>query len=72
MKWGIAILLILGLVAAASAALLMGTLKIGSSASDENQSESIEVAMAKLSMRAASVIFSTGTSTRFATCSGSY
>ncbi|MFC1792087.1 Flp pilus assembly protein CpaB, partial [Planctomycetota bacterium] len=56
MKWGIIILLILGVVAAACAALLMGTLKIGSSASAENQSESIEVAMAKVSLPAMTVM----------------
>ena len=56
MKWGIAILLILGVVAAACAALLMGTLSAGSSASDEKQSNSIEVAMAKVSLPAMTVI----------------
>ena len=56
MKWGIVILLILGAVAAASAAVLMGALSISSSGPDEKQSDSIEVAMAKVSLPAATVI----------------
>jgi len=43
MKWGIVILLILGLVAAASAALLMGALGVNSSASKAKEPEKIDV-----------------------------
>ena len=56
MKWGIVILLILGVVAAASAAVLMGVLSIGSSSSKDTQSADIEVAMAKVSLPAMTVI----------------
>jgi pilus assembly protein CpaB len=56
MKWSIVILLILGLVAAASAALLMTALSVDSSASEAKPPEMIEVAMAKEAMPAAMVI----------------
>jgi len=56
MKWGIVILLILGIVAAASAAVLMGVLNISSSGSADKQSTDIEVAMAKVSMPAMTVV----------------
>jgi pilus assembly protein CpaB len=56
MKWGIVILLILGLVAAACAALLMGTLNIKSPASGQKQPQKIEVAMARKSLNAGTVI----------------
>jgi pilus assembly protein CpaB len=52
MKIGIVILLILGLIAAACAALLMGTLKISTSASVGRQTKHVEVAMAKTSLNA--------------------
>jgi pilus assembly protein CpaB len=57
MKWGIIILLILGVIAAASAALLVGTLRTGSSdSSGKNASSNIEVATAKITMPAMTVI----------------
>jgi pilus assembly protein CpaB len=56
MKLGIVILLILGLVAAACAAVLMGTLNLNSSNSRQNTSENIEVAMAKVSLPAMTVL----------------
>jgi pilus assembly protein CpaB len=56
MKLGIVILLILGVVAAACAAVLMGALSVNPSGSDGNQSESIEVAMAKVSLPAMTVV----------------
>ena len=57
MKWGIIILLVLGVIAAASAALLVGSLRTGSSdPSDKNTSSCIEVATAKISMPAMTVI----------------
>jgi pilus assembly protein CpaB len=57
MKWGIIILLILGVVAAASAALLVGTLRTGSSdSSGQNASSNVEVATAKITMPAMTVI----------------
>jgi Flp pilus assembly protein CpaB len=55
MKIGIVILLILGLIAAACAALLMGTLRIKSSASGQKQAK-IEVAMAMKSLNAGTII----------------
>lgn len=54
MKWGIVILLILGAVAAACAAVLMGLLSIPSS--EASQSTDIEVAMAKVSLPAMTVV----------------
>lgn len=58
MKWGIAILLILGVVAAGSAAMLVGILGVKSSASSNNDSSpsNIEVAMAKVSMPSMTVV----------------
>lgn len=56
MKWGIVILLVLGIVAAACAALLMGALSVRSSASDQKESDMIEVAMAKASLPAMTVM----------------
>ena len=56
MKWGIIILIILGLVAAGSAALLMGALSVDTSASEEKPQESIEIALAKMPMPAGTVI----------------
>ena len=57
MKWGIIILVILGVVAATCAALLVGTLRTGSSdSSGKNSSSNIEVATAKTSMPAMTVI----------------
>jgi Flp pilus assembly protein CpaB len=56
MKWGIIILLILGLVAATCAALLMGTLSIKSPGSGQKQSQKIEVAMAGKSLNAGTII----------------
>lgn len=56
MKWGIVILLILGLVAAACAAVLMGTLNVRSSDSDKEQSNTVEVAMSKVSLPAMTVM----------------
>ena len=56
MKWGIVILLILGLVAAGSAALLMGTLSIKPYGSGEEEIEKIEVAMARKSLNAGVII----------------
>ena len=56
MKWGIVILLILGVVAAASAAVLMGVLNVSSSGAKDAQSTEIEVAMAKTSLPAMTVI----------------
>ena len=56
MKWGIVILLVLGVVAAACAAVLMGALNAGSSGSEDKQSADIEVAMAKASLPAMTVI----------------
>jgi pilus assembly protein CpaB len=59
MKWGIIGLVILGLVAAACAALLVGAVRTDSSASageNENSSPGIEVAMARISMPAMTVI----------------
>lgn len=54
MKFGIVILLILGLVAAACAAVLMGTLDIGTSKA--KQPQSLEVALARVSLPAITVI----------------
>jgi Flp pilus assembly protein CpaB len=54
MKFGVVILLILGLVAAACAAVLMGTLDIGTSRA--KQPQSLEVAMARVSLPAITVI----------------
>jgi len=56
MKWGIIVLVILGLAAAVSAAILMGALSTGSSVSGDTQPTDIEVAMAKVSLPAATVI----------------
>jgi Flp pilus assembly protein CpaB len=57
MKWGIIILVILGLAAAACAAILVSTLGAKSAASaDKNSSPGIEVAMAKTSLPAMTVI----------------
>ena len=57
MKWGIILLLILGVVAAACTAMLIGTLSINSSASAKKDSSSnIEVATAKISIPAMTVI----------------
>ena len=57
MKWGIIVLIILGVVAATCAALLVGTLRTGSSnSSGKNSSSEVEVAMAKISMPAMTVI----------------
>ena len=56
MKWGIVILLLLGIVAAACAAVLMGTLGINTSASEQKQPDKVEVAMAKVSLPAMTVI----------------
>lgn len=55
MKWGIIVLVILGLAAAACAAILVSTLTSGSSASADD-SLSVEVAMAKASLPAMTVI----------------
>lgn len=55
MKWGIVILLILGLVAAGSAALLMGALSIKQPDLDKKEPE-IEVAMARKPLNAGTVI----------------
>ena len=54
MKWGVVILLILGVLAAGSAALLMGTWRLGPSASA--QPVDIEVGLAKVSLPAGTVI----------------
>jgi len=56
MKFGIVILLILGLVAAGSAALLMGTLSLKPKGSGEKEVEKIEVAMARRPLNAGVVI----------------
>lgn len=57
MKWGIIVLIILGVVAATCTALLVGTLRTGSSdSSGKNSSSNIEVATAKISMPAMTVI----------------
>lgn len=56
MKWGIIVLVILGLAAAACAAVLMGALGAGSSGSKGTQSADTEVAMAKTSLPAMTVI----------------
>lgn len=55
MKWSIVILLILGVVAAACAAVLMGTIKLGSSASGK-QPVNVEVAICKESLPSGTVI----------------
>jgi pilus assembly protein CpaB len=55
MKWGIVILLVLGLIAAACAALLMGTIQIGSSAAGK-QPETVEVAICKESLPSGTII----------------
>ena len=55
MKWGIVILLLLGLVAAGSAAVLMGTLRVRPRAAQQ-ESEKVEVAMAKRSLNAGTII----------------
>jgi pilus assembly protein CpaB len=55
MKFGIVILLILGLIAAACAALLMGTLSIGPSASGKTPAN-IEVAVANASLPAMTIM----------------
>ena len=56
MKWGIIVLVILGLAAAACAAVLMGALNSGSSGPKDTQSADIEVAMAKVSLPAMTVM----------------
>jgi Flp pilus assembly protein CpaB len=56
MKFGVVILLILGLVAAACAAVLMGTLDIGTSKAKEP--DNLEVAMARVALPAITVITS--------------
>ena len=56
MKWGIIVLVILGLAAAACAAILVSTLATGSSASADDSSNYVEVAMAKVSLPAMTVI----------------
>jgi Flp pilus assembly protein CpaB len=56
MRWGIVILLLLGVVAAACAAVLMGALGAASSGSEDAQSTDVEVAMAKISLPAMTVI----------------
>jgi pilus assembly protein CpaB len=57
MKWGIIVLLILGIVAAACAAMLVGTLRTDSSTSaSKSSSSNVEVAMTKISMPAMTVI----------------
>jgi len=56
MKWGIVILLILGVVAAACAALLMGALSVRPSDAEGSESDKIEVAMAKEALPAITVI----------------
>jgi len=56
MRWGIVILLLLGVVAAACAAVLMGALSVGSSASGEKLSKTVEVAMARESLPAMTVL----------------
>jgi Flp pilus assembly protein CpaB len=55
MKWGVVIMLVLGLIAAASAALLMGTINVGSSAS-RKQPLTVEVAICKESLPTGTVI----------------
>lgn len=55
MKWGIVIFILLGLVAAACSALLMGALR-ADSASGENTAPGIEVVMAKTSLPAMMVL----------------
>lgn len=57
MKWGIIVLLILGIAAAASAAILVGILRTDSSTSaSKNSSSNVEVAMAKISMPAMTIM----------------
>ena len=56
MKWGIVILLVLGIVAAACAALLMGALSVRTSNAEGSESDKIEVAMAKEALPAITVI----------------
>lgn len=57
MKWGIIVLLILGLVAAGSAAILVSALRQGASASaDKNLPSGVEVMMARTSLPAMTVI----------------
>jgi len=57
MKWGIIVLLILGIVAAACAAILVGILRTDSStSSSKNSTSNVEVAMARISMPAMTVI----------------
>jgi len=56
MKWGIVILLVLGIVAAACAALLMGALSVRTSDAEGSESDKIEVAMAKEALPAITVI----------------
>ncbi|UCC97448.1 MAG: Flp pilus assembly protein CpaB [Phycisphaerales bacterium] len=56
MKWGIAVLLILGAVAAACAALLVGAMGAGSSASAAKSSPGVEVVVAAKSLPAMTVV----------------
>ena len=57
MKWGIIVLLILGIVAAACAAMLIGILRTDSSTSaSKNSSSKVEVAMARISMPAMTIM----------------
>jgi Flp pilus assembly protein CpaB len=56
MKWGIIVLVILGIAAAACAAILVGTLRTDSSADEDLSQQGVEVAMAKISMPAMTVI----------------
>ena len=57
MKWGIIVLLILGIVAAACAAMLIGILRTDSSTSaSKNSSSNVEVAMARISMPAMTIM----------------
>ncbi len=56
MKLGIIVLLILGIAAAACAAILVGILRTDSSADEDLSQQDVEVAMAKISMPAMTVV----------------
>lgn len=63
MKWGIVILFVLGVIAAACAAVLMGVLSIKSPGSAQKQSQKIEVAMAGKPLNAGTIIIQADIST---------
>jgi pilus assembly protein CpaB len=59
MRWAVTILIILGLLAAISAAILVGTLRSDSSAAGNGSSAEVKVLLAKMSLPAMSVVTST-------------